>query len=320
MAEPRPLRSALPRMAPEDAARRNAMLAALHGTGAAGAPLRARVVEAEPAPLLRLTGGLAVRPLLVHGRPCAWTPTAASPLLPEALAELAELEPLLLAIERAWGAPLEPLELGQAPPHALHVRVEAGGREERSALLLAVDPDAAPPPAPAAPAVALRGAALHARAGVRLRLRGPVAPARELGLLARGDLVLLPATAGEVAAELAWAGRRVPGVWSARTGRFASDGAQGGGMDGDTLGESATAPGDIPVRLTAELAVLEVPLAELARLAPGAVLNLPPLGDAPAVRIAAGGAAVAAGRLVALGDGYAVLVDEVATDPAGAPA
>ncbi len=324
MAEARALHAALPRIAPAEATRRNAALLALNAMTARGGRMRARLAEGDAAPMLRLSGDLAVRPLLAEGQPCAWTPAPAASVLPEALIELSRAEPLLLRIEQAWGVPLEPTGMGAAPAGALHLIVEMADADGRPvhALLLAIGAEAPLPASPPRSAqVPLAGAALHARAGVILTLRGPVAPADELPLLGRGDWVLLPAAGGELAADLAWAGGSLRGCWRATTGRFASHDAQGGGMDGGAQGEGELSlAGDIPVRLSAELATLELPLAELARLAPGAVLSLPPLGDTPAVRLLAGGALVATGRLVALGEGYAVVVDEVAQGSAGAAA
>ena len=321
MAEARALHAALPRIAPAEAARRNAALLALNDATARGGRLRARLAEGDGAPMLRLSGDLAVRPLLADGQPCAWTPASAAAVLPEALIELSRAEPLLLRIEEAWGVPLQPVGMGAAPAGALHLIAEMADGDGRPvhALLLAIGAEAELPASPPRAAhTPLAGAALHARAGATLILRGPVAPADELPLLARGDWVLLPAAGGELVAELAWAGGSLRGCWRATTGRFASHGAQGGGMDGGAQGEGLSLAGDIPVRLSAELATLELPLAELARLAPGAVLSLPPLGDSPAVRLLAGGALVATGRLVALGEGYAVVIDEVAQAPAEA--
>ena len=70
-------------------------------------------------------------------------------------------------------------------------------------------------------------------------------------------------------------------------------------------------PAELTVRLNLELGGVQVTLGELAALAPGAVLKVEVSGDAPRVEITAGGAHLAVGRLVALGEAYGVLIDEV---------
>ena len=157
------------------------------------------------------------------------------------------------------------------------------------------------------------GAAAAARIAVRLVVDGPLAPAGELATLARGDLVLARGVGSGLRAGLAAAGGRVwRGVWRPGDGRFIGDGMDDAYEAATTGSEPLSAPGDLPVKLTFELAAVELPLAEVAALAPGAVVRVPAAGDSPAVVLVAGGARLARGRLVAVGDGYGVVIDEVA--------
>ncbi len=264
---------------------------------------------------------MGLRPLTADGAPCAWTTAADSPALPEALVELSRLEPLIAAMERALNVALEPLGVAEPAPGGLHLRVEWEAGDLRFAAAAAFDPRFAPAP-PARPAAVVRlGPAARACTAARLVVEGPSAPAHELRLLAPGDLVLVPGRSGGLRATLSCGSRGAVGTWDPAQGRFTGE----DGMDGVTDGGEARTgaggaglPGDIPVRLHVELAAFELPLSQVAALAPGAVLAVPVEGDAPAVRITSGGSPVATGRLVALGAGYAVQVDAVELKPAGA--
>ncbi len=312
-----PLRPRLPRMDAGEADRRTALLRRLVGAPVEGGlRLHARVEAAPPAgPAMRFKGGVDAAPVRVDGRPALWTEGPASAALPEALAEFSALEPLLSAVERALDVALDPTGLEPAFGPGLVARVEARDDAGASvhALMLGLGREVAlAPMRPSAAPVPL-GAAAAARVAVRLALKGPLAPAGELGALAQGDLVLASGGGSGLRARLAAAGGRAwRGVWRPDDGRFIGDGMDDAHEAAATGGEPLSAPGDLPVRLTFELVAVELPLAEVAALAPGAVVRIPAAGDSPAVVVVAGGARLARGRLVAVGDGYGVIIDEVA--------
>jgi flagellar motor switch/type III secretory pathway protein FliN len=72
-----------------------------------------------------------------------------------------------------------------------------------------------------------------------------------------------------------------------------------------------SAPNGFTVPLRIELAELEVPLARLQAVQQGAVLSLADANGGLAVRILAGSRAIATGQIIAVGEGYAVLVEQI---------
>jgi flagellar motor switch/type III secretory pathway protein FliN len=79
-------------------------------------------------------------------------------------------------------------------------------------------------------------------------------------------------------------------------------------------GPRAWVPPDLPVRLQLVIAQLQVPFGELGGLAPGCVIAVPSAGAELQVALTADSVPLATGRLVALGDGYGVLVDRLGGD------
>ena len=303
-----PLRARLPSVDPVESTRRNGWLLALTAGG-----LSAEAAEASPGPALRFSGGAWISPERIDGAPAAWLETAESPALPEALAAFSRLEPLLEALERAMDVALDPQAL-EPPPAGLTLRVSHGAH----AVRLTLGADAKPPRSAAGRRVPI-GAAARATLTCRLVLDGPLAPAAELGALAPGDLVMASSSPDGIKGWLSAPGvGTVAGRVRPDSARFLCEGTMDSTMQGPTPeGEAAAGdlPGGLKVRLRLELGAVEVTLADLAALAPGAVLPVEALGDAPVVTITAPGAALATGRLVAMGDGYGVLVDTV-TQPA----
>jgi type III secretion protein Q len=213
-------------------------------------------VEAEPALVVALVDALAGGPG-GHAAATALTPVEAAAF------ELLVLEALdgacaVPEVEAALAPRLSrrPVE----PPAALAVEldVSAPGASGRARLLLppaAVRAVAGPPPT-AGPALALRVA-------VSVRSGRAAVSAGELAALAAGDVLLLdPPAAGDGALVL-------PGGARLR-GRYEPDGFHVEEPALTTSERNAL----VPILLEIELARVEIPLGELARLEPGAVLPL----------------------------------------------
>ena len=75
-----------------------------------------------------------------------------------------------------------------------------------------------------------------------------------------------------------------------------------------------TAAPNFTVPLSVVLEEAQVPLARLQGLQDGAVLPLGASAGAIGVRVLAGGRAIATGTLVAVGEGYGVLIDGVVAE------
>lgn len=312
----------LPRFDPGEARRRAALLQRLAGRATSdGLRLYVRLDDPPPSgAALRFTGGVSAAPIVVDGRPALWTETAASAILPEALAGFSLLEPLLEVVEAALAVTLDPLGMEAAFGPGLAAQIEArdGDGHIVHAMTLVFGREAVLTPVRLSAAPVPLGVAARAGVAVRLVVEGPLAPADELARLASGDVVLAPGGPSGLRARVVLAGGRAfRGVWRPQEGRFTGEDMDDAheAAPGDaarTQGEPLSAPGDLTVRLRFELATVELPLAEVAALAPGAVLAVPAAGNSPVVTVTAGGARLARGRLVALGDGYGVIVDEVA--------
>lgn len=336
------LHARLPQMAPAEAAARNRLLSALNGPmaegeGSGALTLRASIVPpSEEAPGLVFetdVGMLRLTPERVAGQPARLAAVAA-PDLPEILAEMSRLEPLIAALERLCGRPLDPCGLSAEPGPGLGVRLEAldaEGRPVHAVRLLVPEPLAIGFTAP--PLRAL-GPAARASAVGRLILQGPAAPRTELAWLEAGDVVLLPD--GLSSSRPAWlaVGRIVLrgglDLAAAEFHAYREDPDMLDVLPGDdALGEPAPAPetvgrpiadlplaepdlADLPVRLQVVLPQMEIPVSVLAGLAPGAVAPLPIEGEALKVDILAAGVRIASGQLVALGSAYGVLIEQVA--------
>lgn len=328
-----PLAPRLSRLDPQAAADRNRLLAALSAVRTLGGGLQARPSIAPSAgPWLQFEtpqGRLGLAPLIAGGAPVLWIDRHPHPALAEALAALSELEPVIAGLEQACGLPLDPKGVGPAAGLGLRLDfVDAEGRLEAAVHLMIEPALAAAWPAPAAAALPL-GPAAAAPAACRLVLEGPVAPGRDLGLLGVGDLVLLPRA--NLAGWRAWlfpAGGSAAAAGLADLARHRmtiaeleapmNDVEATLSPPGETPAPSAGPPREWPVRIRVALPQLKVTLGALAALRPGAVLGLEGLGGGdPPVEVLADEVVVARGRLVALGEAYGVLVDEVA-EPASA--
>jgi len=148
-----------------------------------------------------------------------------------------------------------------------------------------------------------------------VNIAGPLLPSFEMAALAPGDLLLLsvdaPVTLGT--AERTAHGRLTPAPLRMRVLSI-SDLSPETPMSIEPDTAAATPDGSTmanhPIPLMVELASITVPLSTLSGLAPGSVLSLGPAGESLPVRLTVGGRAVAIGELVAVGEGYGVLIEK----------
>lgn len=236
----------------------------------------------------------------------------------EVLANLDQLEPLLVALE-SGGVLLEPIDVQAGLDADFHVRVEAFDAEgaRHHAAVLALDLDVAeawPDPGPTAPDVL----ALAVPLPVVLTLEGPTVTAGDAPGV--GDIVLLPFGPDRfLAATLSVAGHRARGAFSPARGGFSVNSLEPTAMSDLAVSaivepsspDIAITVGDLPVTLRVALGEVTLTAAQLASLRPGATvtLDIPP-GEARAVLLA-GQRPVASGRLVALGEAYGLVIDDV---------
>lgn len=329
-ARAKPLAGRLPGIAPARAALQSRLIAALNGREVAGLRTAAQIAgirerHAAHGWIRFETSGreVAVAPLLADGALARMTGEQGRPDGPAAAAVLGKVEPLIAAIETILELPLYPAGLSDSvPDDRLMLRfdgVERGGMI-RHRLLLAVtdDLDVSPLPAPAgiSPALSL----------VKLRWRGVIAgpsvPVARLGRAGPGDLILLGA--GPIALQVRFPGSAalqparldLPGRQAVLTSdhdegthdmsnRAESVAAEAGGGDGDPLPEALNHVA-VPIRIEIEGGT--VAAGALATMAAGSVLPIPAEGGTLPVRIMAGDTLWASGELVAVGEGYGVLV------------
>ena len=343
------LRSRLPKADPAEAAVRNRALALLSSVMVEdeGRTLTVSAAAAQVAPGGWLqfdtgAGTVALCAQTIAGQPVSPLPEGAAPDLPAALHQLSRLEPMIAAIERAIGLPLDPVGLGPSFGLVFELRATDPEGGVVHAVQLAVEPAcAAAWPEPPEP-VAL-GPAGAATAAIEIRLDGPAAPVTELGALRDGDLVVLPRGPAGWACDLLAGGRllarggldfatRNLSIRSLETAHMLettlrspeaveADVAKAPPAEAKSFSPAdhaapATAPdlGALTVRLRVALGEVRLPLKTLSQLRPGSVVALPGEGEDLAVELLADDRAIATGRLVSLGDAYGVLVDKVRVD------
>jgi len=343
------LRARLPKADPVEATLRNralALLSSLAVPDEAGLlRLSARAAEPAAGGWLRFetgVGALALAPALIARQPVPPLPAGAAPDLPAALHQLSRLEPLIAAIERAVGLPLDPVELGASFGLVFALEATDVDGEVVHAAHLAVAPGcAAAWPEPLAPNGL--GAAGEAPAFFAAALEGPRVPAAELAELAAGDLVVLP-RAGPAGWACTLSNDRRPfaaGFLDLAARRLTLETLETSMLE--TAARPAEAPASeaaptpapvsaaepmsfaprplqpaealaldaVAVRLRVALGDVRLPLRTLSGLRPGSVVTLPGDGQDLQVVLMAEDQRIATGRLVSLGDAYGVLVDEV---------
>lgn len=309
---PLPAHTRLPPIDPEQAQAQSALIEALNRRRAGALLLSAQITKQDASVPAWIAldstghGTLHIAPLLADGAVPALSDATGRPDAAAAAVALGAIEPVVAAIELVTGRTLRPVAVADQARGAATIRVEAhaGTALVHRALLtvpaglrldgvsLPLDPSAFVDVAPAWAA----------------RIGGPeLSPAR-LAEIGTGDLLLL-GTAGDLA-RFTPPGRDTPLV-----GRL------------DVGGGTMTVEGELEpetrAQATPDLAALTVPttleidgggltLERLAALGPGSVVAIPDAGGGVLpVRLLAGGKRVAAGELVAIGDGYGVLITAV---------
>lgn len=316
------LATRLRRIAPEQAETRLRLVGALNRRRVGAWRTEARAATADErdgaAGWLRFAtagGEVAVAPLIVAG--AAVSPTVVQDAI-AAAALLDPIEPLLAALEAVIGDDLHPAGLADAAADdrfVLHLDALA---DDQTAIRLLV---AVPPGLPLAPdpltAPPLDPAALAAvPVAWRATITGPALAAARAATLAAGDLLLLglaPLPTRLRCGALTRAAHLDP-----RKGRIIVQEDATAPIDPKVEPEPddapAPAPTDIPVRLTFALDGGTMPAGDLATLGAGSVLPLPAAGETLPVRILSGGAPIGTGELVAIGDGFGVIVTALAGD------
>ncbi|WP_184717876.1 FliM/FliN family flagellar motor switch protein [Caulobacter sp.] len=302
-----PLVARLPPLSPRLAAARERMLSILNRS-VEGLTLKAAIVEDAPE-----------APWVVFDTTAGRVGLAQTDATPrdhaEVLARLDQLEPLLAALETG-DFTFDPVDVEDGAEAALLIGLEAFDAEavRRHAVVLALDLAAAE----AWPELGAEAdfSALSVPLPVVLTLDGPTVPASQgLGV---GDVVLLPFGAERaVVATLAVAGRRARGAFIPAGGRFSINSLEPIAMSDLSIQIDPAAspdPGalaDLPVTLRVALGEVTLTVAQLAALRPGSTVTLEvPPAEARAVLLA-GERPVAAGRLVALGEAYGLVIDSL---------
>lgn len=313
-------RARLPSIAPTRARAQSALIAALNGRQYGDLRLDVRVAGPGDRRAARgwieCDNGVSLAPLLADGAIARVLGDGGIPSGPEAAATLVAIEPLVAAVESLTGVELHPAELAATlEGDRLVVRLSAfepGGPERHRALLavpetlaLLARPLAAPPPA-------ILAALVLSWTGA---IAGPALPSSRIATMMAGDLLLLGQ--GAPRARLVIPGRATPPIAllepGARMLRLLDQSAYGGQdttMD-DRPTDAPPPSGEIKAPIRIEFDGGTMSAAALAALAPGSVLPLPDHGGALPVRLLAGETRWATGELVAIGDGYGVLIDSV---------
>lgn len=325
MTRPAPLRSRLPAIAPRRARLQTDVIAALNSREVDGMTTTARLANARDRRAATTwidfdspQGRVAVAPLLVDGSLAQLT-RGAEPDGVAAAATLERIEPLIAATETALGVALEPqgLTAGEDETGNILFRLDGHTRQGIAHRLIVSIPERLEP-APLPLPLRVPDAVARLRPVWRGRIAGPAIPARHRGTIAAGDLILLGS--GALYAKLSLAGGQDgPGgrlLWN--EGKFVIEQDRGMGMD---AGERTSAPADWNDATLPSVIEFEgqgLTAAELAGVAEGSVLPLPVQGGTLAVRVRVGGEAFCTGELVAVGEGYGVLVTGLAAAPSPA--
>ena len=315
---PSPAHTRLPAIDPSLAQPRSAVIEALNQRLAGALVLSAEMAGKDDVPAwiaFDAAGGgvLHLAPLVADSAIVALTDPAGRPDAASAAAALGAVEPVVAAIERVAGRALRPTAVGAGPlGDSVVVRIDArthGVLAHRLLLAwplgLQPDPIEALPPDPAA--------FVDVAPAWTARITGPAIAPASLARIGTGDLLLL-GTGSPVARFTP------PGCSTILAARLD---VQGGLMAVEQELEAAEAAP--PPREAAQpgLAAITVPtsiefdgggltLDRLAALGRGSIVDIPgAAGGVLPVRLRAGGKAIASGELVAVGDGYGVLITSV---------
>jgi flagellar motor switch/type III secretory pathway protein FliN len=248
------------------------------------------------------------------------------------LVALDRLEPVLAAIEAATGLGLEPSDISSHPPEAgvaiaLDVTRDADAAPSRLVFHVAADAPAAWP----RPAIDLLADGAHLTVPIAGRLVLDVATvaAARVATLRTGDIVLTawgPRRPGD--ARLILADRRLAGRFDPADRRFTVITLEESAMTAPPMdavvqpAEAASpdtspiaapvAPADLPVALRVMLGEASLPLSELTGLRPGSTVVLGGSAKGTTAVLLAGDHPIATGRLVAVGEAYGLLIEQLA--------
>ncbi|ATY31872.1 FliM/FliN family flagellar motor switch protein [Sphingomonas psychrotolerans] len=258
-----------------------------------------------------------IAPLLVDGALARVSGTQGTVDAAAAAATLGRIEPLVGALELVLGCELQPAGLHKSytgDPVLLRLDAITANGVIQHRLLLAVPPETAVEP------LAEIALAATAIGGLRLRwtarFEGPAVRAASIAAVASGDLLLL-GTAAPVAK------LSLPGRNDAPRARVAfkegvlvlqDDAAMDGPHEAPAPAGGEAGWGDVRLPTTIEIIGSGMTAAELATLGKGSVLPLPAAGGTLPVRVIAGEQCVAEGELVAVGEGFGVLITGVSAD------
>lgn len=304
----------LPRIDPAEAELRRQLLAALNGRPWRHGPLEAGIVS----------GPVTAGPWFLCANGCAFHLAGDVPAIRragegfdgiDAAAALEAGEARLADVEAALGVDLAPASLAaDRPPDALIVTLRAGLDRLTLAWPPALPFLPAPPPAFAAPLAA------HVPFTLAIAFAGPRLPPHDAAGLAPGDLLLLgeapfagTATAGGWEAGIAFDPRRrtlrllAHGIHQTET--FMDDPTDSPAPAQDPPADPIAVSPDFVVPLTIELESTLAPLRQLQALREGTVLPLEGSGTL-AVQVRVNGQRLARGQLVAVGEGFGVLIEE----------
>lgn len=336
MIRPTSARASLRRIDPDRARTQNALIGAFNNRRIDELRMSARIAsERDRHAATRWigfhtrAGAVAVAPLLVDGTLARMTVRGGDADGVAAAATLGRIETIVAAAETILGVELHPdALLAHAADDAVTVCLDA--HDARGLIfhrvLLAVPSGVAiqPPDAPAhLPSIAGR---LRLRWTARIELAA--VRASRLATLARGDLILagvgapfarlsLPGRKGEWRACLEWRDR----IFVLERHPQQEESPVVSGLDEQTTlqthgqtprqtagGDAAADWGDLRIPLAMEFEGGGMTAVEMAALGQGSVVPLPAQGGTLAVRIVAGEQVIADGELVALGDGFGVLI------------
>ena len=298
------LATRLPRIEPRLAALQTRLLAAIDGAPAGSLALHARLADTDAATAIRFTtpgGDIEVAPLLVDGGVPMLHGDDGRPDAVSALATLAGLEPVIAAVERCLGVALRPSGVGRAElPLRLLVEAPDATGVVHHAVVLCFDESAgfSPPPQPARFDAAIG----RLVTGFSFLGAGPTLARHRIEALAVGDLLLIGGR--ELPGSVEAGARRWPARFAPATATISIN--QGTPRVSDA--PDANLDPDLRLALSLRIDGGSVSVADLARLAPGSVLPLAIPGASMPVTLEIGGAAVASGELVAVGEAYGVLI------------
>jgi flagellar motor switch/type III secretory pathway protein FliN len=306
------LATRLRRVDPVEAAAQTRLIGALHRRLVGAWRLSACVVQEDgigaDTGWLRFAGPngpVAVAPLVVDGIPVS--PERMSDAL-NAAALLGPLEPFLGALEAVLGGALRPIGLDRdGSGGQVVLRLDADAAGQMVAGVLVAVPPATPVAADPLAALPLDPAALaHMPVAWRATITGPVLRLGRAARLARGDMVLLGIA--PLRAELRLGRRHRSAHIDFNQGKLIVQ--EDATLPAGDIPHEDADPTDLPVRLTFAFDGGHVSAGELATLNAGSVLPLPTSGETLAVRILSGSAAIGTGELVAIGDGFGVIVTQ----------